>query len=268
MKVPNVKILAYCANPELWRAMTLVFDSLRTGFPTAQVQVFINCVPSNAEGALLTKAVQDARVDQIGWEPREGEGVFTPTTTHWQWILDLLDRETEPFYICDTDIVFWSSVEGWDFGDAAMAGRYIPQFKDSFTNCVTRPRLHTSLLYLNPVEIKKRVTAYLAQFPETDLNPRPNLIFPCQFPFRQGRRVTNYFYDTACMLYQAIAGQHFTEAQLEAYDHIMFATASDIVCDKPPRNRWRGNHLAVFENPSLLKGAWRLQEKFFQENAV
>jgi len=264
--MPTVHILATCRNPELIRATTLVFDSLRTGFPTARVYVYCNGL--GGYSALIQQAACKAGVPEFNLH-------VLSQTIHHDWIYKLFEKETEPFFICDTDLIFWSSFEDFDFSGAAMAGRYVPQFFDRFTNCITRPRLHTSLLYLDPQKIKQQVDAYFSQFPETPFNPRPNLIFPNFLPYRieqaghpERGKVKNFFHDTCSMLYQAIGGQAFTEAQLDCYDHLNFGTISDIVCPHYPDERWRESHFAIFENPQLAKGAWRAQEMWYKANAA
>lgn len=259
----NVQILLTCRDAELLPAATLVFKTLRVGFPTANVTVTLNfqdghALNYNSVAAAARSSIQDAGLTAIRIDQ----------TIHHEWIKELLERESHPFFLCDTDMVFFDSFEKWTFPeDCAMAGRYVPQFKDKFTNCITRPRLHTSLLYMNPVEIRKRVEKYFGQFPKTPFNPMPNLIYPCQFPMREGRIVRNLFHDTCCLLYQAIAGQHFTEPMLDCYAHLNFGTISDLIAPHYPEERWRESHFAIFENPELARGAWKAQQAFYEKHA-
>lgn len=251
----QVKILATCRNPELLRATTLVFDTLRVGFPTANVEVYYNGLIETVEKRFVREAAQKCGAQWIDCEH----------TIHHIWIERIL-RGSEPVWICDTDIVFWKDMELWDFGNAAMAGRYVPRFFDRFVNCITMPRLHTSLLYLNPDRIREEVEKYFGQFPDTPFNPRPNLIHPCFYPHRVGSSVKNYFHDTCSILYQAIGGDIFLPHHNDCYDHLNFGTISDVVCPYYPNYNWRQRHFAVFENPALLKGAWRTDEQFYLDN--
>jgi len=263
----KVFILVTCRKPELLPASTLVFKSLRTGFPTAEVTAFVNCAPDHECGRVITEAMLAAGVNAAGWEPRTDNDPKKPTTIHHRFIYELLLKESDPFWICDTDVIFWGQVEGKG-SSAPMLGRYIPQFRDKFTNCVTRPRLHTSLLWFNTPVLKRALSQYWQQFPETPFNPRPNLIYPAFYPFRVGAKVTNYFHDTCSLLYQAVGGQSFSTAELDLYDHLNFATISDIVAPFYPELRFRESHFAVFENTKLAKGAWRDQDRFYAANAV
>lgn len=254
--IPNVFILATCRVSELLPAATLVFKTLRVGLPTANVAVFLND-PLHAD--IIRK---------------EAEGVGCKVfpiakTIHHVWLETLLDSPaTAPLLCLDTDIVFFDKIEDWDFGDAPMAGRYTPAFRCKFANAITTARLHTSCLFVNPVKMREAVAAYLGQFPDTPFTPRPNLVYPSYYPVRDIAKVTTFFSDTMSLMYQAIGGVRFTEQQNEAFEHLHFATISDIVCPYYPENHFRENHFAVFENPKLIKGAWRQQENFYRANAV
>lgn len=252
----RVKILATCRNAELLAATTLVFKSLRIGFPTADVEVYQNATFPDSHC-----------VDELH-KVAAGKGIngVVTNTIHHEWIERLLRDEVEPFWICDTDVIFWESIEQWDMTGQVLAGRYTPQFYDRFTNCITLARLHTSLLYIDPKAVRDKVAKYFAQFPETPFNPRPNLIYPGFLPYRMSGTQRNFFHDTCSLLYHAIAGRHFGTLQLDCYDHINYGTISDIVCPHYPGYKWREQHFAVFENPLLAKGCWRAQDAFYENN--
>lgn len=266
----KVHILVTCRKAELLPASTLVFKTLRTGFPTAHVTAWLNCAPDHDCGKVITEAMLAAKVDSYGWEPRQA--ITLPTTEHHRWINELIETEQEPFWICDTDISFWGKVQDWTF-DAPLAGRLTPQFKCRFANAITRPRLHTCLMKIDPVRVRERVEKYGRQFPDAYCTPRPTLaelVWPRYVPWLNaaysGR--VNYFHDTCCLLYQAIGGQAFTPQQNESFDHMGSGTLSDLVAPCYPEHRLRESHFAIFENHELLKGAWRKQCEFYERNAA
>lgn len=262
MSMKNIRILATCRQSELLRATTLVFDTVRVGFPTANIKVFLND-PKPEEAEQITRSANNCGCEIIA----------IPKTLHHVWLEDLIKKESEPWVSLDTDIVLWQSCENWKFDGAALAGRYIPQFKDKWTKCITRPRLHTSLLYINPVEVRERVAKYSAQFPDTQFadkpfNPLANLIRQTIIPHREGRILRNYFYDTCSMLYHAIGGQHFNDLHLDCYDHIHAGTVSDLVAPCYPEDQIQETHFAIFENPNLAKGLWHSQDQFYKKHAI
>lgn len=205
------------------------------------------------------RACNDARVQDTM--------IVSPKVDHHEWILGLIESETEPFWIADTDLVFWSDIEKFDFDSAVLAGRYIPRFKCKFANASTKPRLHTSLLRINPLSVKEWVKAYGEKFPDTYCTPRPtlqDLIFPRYIPSRDG---DPHFYDTASLLYQAIGGRKFDERHLDCYDHLNAGTLSDLVAPCYPEYRIRETQFSIFENPQLAKGSWKLQDAFYAKHA-
>jgi hypothetical protein len=251
----NVYILASCRRPELIRATTLVFQTLRTGFPTWPVTVCLNRMPAWEE-TTVCRAATEARcaLRQL----KDG----TPDNRLPQLFRDLLATETEPFVLCDTDMVFWDSIEGWKF-EAPLAGRYIPEFFCPVTNCVTLPRLHTCLLFVDPVKTRAAIADYMEGYPKTPFNPHVDMISPMVFPLRDGDRIRGVFLDCGAVLYQAIGGTDFTPEQNAAFEHLNCGTWSDLVGDKI--KLLRSVHFGIFENPRLARGLWEKQQKQYEE---
>lgn len=210
----NVFILATCRKPELAHMTELVFQTLRVGFPTAKVTVHLN---GDCEARCPNiRAVAEKAGCSVGGE--------MPTITHHRWIEVLVNQEKEPFYVLDTDVIFYESMERFVF-ETALAGWRIPEWRDEFTKAVTRARLHTSLLYIDPTKVRLAAGTYQSRFPITDFNPQANLFYPICFPFKGA----GYFYDTCGLLYHAIGGTAFTPEQLDCYFHMFFGTIPDIV---------------------------------------
>lgn len=259
MNVPNVKILVTCRDREILRGSTLVFDSLRTGFPTAHVTVYLNDIKDLSCKEEIIEACKKAKVDNV-------IDLKNPTIHH-VWIETLVMTEDDPFICLDTDIIFWGKCEEWAFFKP-LAGRLIPEFWDDFTNCITRPRLHGSHLWVRPVEVRKLIEDYRKQFPVTPFNPGANLFHPVYLPFMLKGKVLNFFHDTACLLYQAFGGDAFEEKHLNCFDHLNAGTISDLVSPHLPDIRLREAHFAIFENPSLARGAWRQQNNYYAAKKV
>ena len=255
----NVFVLCTCRRLELIRASTLVFDTLRVGYPTAHVTVFLNALEPDDRVAEITDACRRAGVERIVDLP---EG-----TIHHEWIERLVAEEDEPLVVLDTDVVFWSSCEDWSFA-RPLAGRLIPEYFDPFANCITRPRLHGSHLWVRPREVRAAVEEYRAQFPSTRFNPGANLFYPLYLPAMLNGRRVSYFHDTCCLLYHAIGGDAFAPAQLDAYDHLFCGTISDLVGPRLPSIDLAGLHRKWLAEPRTARGLWREQEQYYRANAV
>lgn len=260
----TVHILATCRKAELLPATLMVFQSLRVGFPTAKVMVQINAFPRDfvPYSEMLIRKSVEVELEKMGgkWET-----VPANATTHHEWICSLIEKEKEPFFICDTDICLWSNFECFDFTGAALAGRYVPQFYCNFTKAITRPRLHGCLLYIDPVKVKSKAEEYGNQFPDCYATPRPtlqDLVFPRYVPCGPMGKVS--FYDTCSVLYCAIGGQKFTDEQNLVFDHLQSGTLSDLVAPTYPSGNMREWHAAVLDQPHLIKGQWERDKAFYK----
>lgn len=233
-------ILATCRMPELMPMTLLVFKTLRIGFPSAEIHVHLN------------------RMESL---PVEADFFHSDNTIHHLWIEKLIASSDEPFWIVDTDVVFFGEVESWRF-NAPLAGRRIPEWNDEFSGCITRARLHPSLMYLDPEKIRASIAVYESKIASTPFTPRINLIHPICLPFK-GK---SYFHDTASLLYHAIGGHRFSEVQLDAYGHFNFGTIPDVVLPRLTFGKEMAKvRQAAIDNPELLRGAWRAQEKYYAE---
>lgn len=248
---PRVHILASCPTPDALPYTLLVFDTLRVGFPTADIMVNVNGKSGEQE---VAEACRKAGV----------ECAPCGNTIHHEWIDDLFDYKTEPFWLCDTDMVFYAPVEGWTF-DAPMAGWRIPEWRDDFSRCITRPRLHTSLMWIDPMRVHTDLAKFNAELPQGPFTPFVNPVYPLVIPFK-GQR---YFYDTCSMLYHAIGGQAFMDAQKEAYFHANFGTIESLVLPRlPDAARMKAARDAVLKDHSLGRGMWREQEAYYANHQV
>lgn len=238
----NVHILATCSKPELIDATLLVFKTLRVGFPKANVTVWRNGEPTGRP------AIDDAAMKV------DCELVQSEPTIHHDWIKERLRDATEPFWICDTDMVFWKSVEDWKV-QAPLAGAYIPEFFDSWSRCRTAPRLHTSLLRFDPVLIKARLETLHDKVRVSRFTPLVDLVAPVVLP-------NGFFYDTCSLLYHAVGGQQFNEAQLEAYEHLHGGTWIDELSQAYPG--LKEVHQSVYADISKAKGSHVRMQQFYQ----
>ncbi len=231
---PLVTILTFGAHPALAYGTLLVFKTLRVGFPTARVEVFDNGSHPEVAAAVAREA---ARVGATftALRPQHFAAYY-----HWQ----LRERaHAGPVVLLDPDVVFWRAVEGWDFGDALLAGRLMPEGRGC-GSLVNVQRLHPSLLWVPEP----------AGLPEGGIAPR--------LGFRGG---IPHFWDTFADLYQAHAGQcvAFDAAQLDAYDHLFHGTHLPVM--DTGDDVIRRAHLAAARGDlGALRGLWREQDEHFR----
>jgi hypothetical protein len=252
--IPHVHILA----TGTWTAnMTLVFPSLRVGFPTATVTVHAR---SMGEG--MAKRLEEAVAAHIP----EAEIVEAPVETHGYWMDEVLRTAKGPVVFLDTDVVFHEAVEHWQF-DTGLAGRFIRRFREPLTRCVSEPRLHPSLLFVHPVKLARDLAAWQAGFKVTRFNPPVTSFAAFTLAERTRAGVVPHFHDTGSALYQAVGGTSFSEAQLDAYDHLFAGTFVEELAAVIDDADLLAAHRATWENPVRIRGAWRRQNEWFKGRA-
>lgn len=246
----RVFILATCRKQKLLPATLMVFETLRVGFPKAEIHVANNEVGTGYYTGI------NAAAARVGASVRN-----LSFATHQDWVEGLCDIEDEPFYICDTDIAFWKSVEGWQWTHP-LAGRWIPEFYDPWSRMIVQPRLHTSLLYIDPVRVREAIEKYYDAIPDVNFMERPNLFASRTHPVRHGGRLINEWSDTCALLSRVVPGQCFNEAHLECYDHLNAGTWLDVVGDAHPG--LRVTYDAALTDINSMRGLWRRQEEFYR----
>lgn len=247
----RVFILATCRKPELLPYTLLVFKTLRIGFPTAHVCVHLNGATDH-DGLFWVKPVAEAAnlagctielIDEI---------------KHHEWIEGLIKTNEDEFWILDTDVIFYASVEDWRFAEP-LAGALIPEFNDPFLCATTRSRLHTSLMHIKSVELLAKTLAWELKHPNTIYNPIVNGIYPQCYPLN-GK---SYFNDTMSLIYHAIGGTPFTAQQKDCYFHFHFGSFSDLVLPHMPAGIPEARE-EILAHPEQGLGQWRFQEEWFQ----
>jgi len=252
--IPHVHILATGTdNPN----MTLVFESLRVGFPTAAVTVHARPMLEH-QFDRLNQAV-DARVP-------EADLVQTDIERHGDWMDEVLKADKGPVVFLDTDVVFHEAVEHWQFG-TGLAGRFIRRFREPLTRCVSEPRLHPSLLFVDPAMLARDLAAWQAGFNVTRFNPPVTSFSAFTLAERTRAGVVPHFYDTGSALYQASGGASFSEAQLDAYNHLFAGTFVEELAAVIDDADLLAAHQAAWENPGRIRGAWRRQNEWFKAMA-
>jgi len=256
----TVCILATCLKPELLPAATLVFKTLRTGFPNADVLVSIQTPELESDHPLRDKIVDECVRTGAQWELQKFDGFLK----HPAWIRDMLSTHRGRLVLLDTDIVFWKNCEDFDF-DADIAGYRCPKFYAEMPPCITMPRLHTSFLWFrNSQDIYKRYRARQ----QGELTP-PFTPYDPFTPFVYYHDGVMHFQDTATGLCDLGTVGEFTERHLKHYDHLNCGTIIDVVSSKMQGGKdMLAFHKGVYENPELLRGAWKLWDTYYKTRSV
>jgi len=247
---PVVTILTYCAHPALAYGTLLVFKSLRVGFPTAHIEVFDNASHPDVR-ARIEAAAGNAGATFHSMTPRH-------YADYYRWLL-AEQTDFDSLVIVDPDVVFWSSMEGWQFDGALLAGRLMPSLVSKVSHCL--PRLHPSLLWVPDVaklreEMDRKAQGDFAR----------ESFFAQRAQYIEGRP---FIWDTLAGLYQAFPDRchAFNAAELDCYDHLFYGTHFPIIAAgyNGGFNVIReGHQAAATGNIEALRGIWRRQQAYFE----
>lgn len=245
---PKVYIITWCRTPVQLYGSTLVFESVRTGFPDSEIVVVENASPPPLRAPIIEAArAADCTLDLMDEEDR-----------HWALLEKITLQAEGPIVFLDPDIVLWERIDRWQFGDALMAGRVLPEFDDPFTGTLTLPRIHTSHLWFpDPKALQARIAVIQRKYYQVGSLFEPRMQPPGWWRW-----------DAAATLYNALGAEAvgFTEAQLDGYDHLFCGSHLAMVASKLG-DAWGGmmsaSHQQAQSDWRSLKGIWREQEKFF-----
>ena len=251
--IPTVFILTFCRKMDLFYGTSLVFKTLRTGFPNARVVVVDNAsVPSAREEISALARQTGCRHYQIE----------EPDLDHPEFIELALSAFAAShggdgtLVFLDPDVCFWESCEGFHF-DGLMAGRLLRSYECEAIETANMPRLHTSFLW---IPSGRQLWQAIRDLRSQHYDFSPFATWTTKIAGRWHR------YDTGCSLYAAL-GEHmnaFQEEHLRRFDHIFCGSHIDWledVLDPETLAIFKQAHAHAREgNLEALRGIGNLQE--------
>lgn len=249
----KVFVVTCCRNEAGIFGNTLVFQSIRTGFPTAEIVVLENASTHGLDE--IRKAAADAGATLIEMAKR---------VDHHEAISRALYAEHGPVVFCDPDVIFWGNFEevvGERIIDGdIMAGRYLPTFKEY--GATVAPRLHTSLLVIPNAERLHAAMQDLQTKWFSDFRRWEGFVFnhPEAGPVH---------YDTGAVFFSFVKDHcyAFGERELNLYDHLFCGTAPDLVpvaMSPGTAGFLEGVRQQAMMDPASIRGLWRKQEEWLK----
>ncbi len=241
---------------------TMVLDTIRVGFPTAEIEVYVN-PPYEPHLRDLSQRADKA-----------GAYIFFnfKNTTHYDWIdaSRTISGDDTLVYV-DGDIVFFSSVEDVVLLEP-IAGMFIPSHLSDYSNSLYMSRLHTCLLYIRSPRELDSLIRYRNPRAGCNVQFEPylihNLISP-SYEYINGKPI---YYDTCSKLYHAISGQHLPEDVLDRFEHLNSASFYDamfpLFTTEEARSGFVASHSLAETNPQGARGLRRGQEVYYAERAM
>jgi len=252
----KVKIMTKAINEKhLVTGATLVFDTIRTGYPNAEIECFDNTKDKDLSCRIEASCnIVDAKYIQLQTEKRP-----------WTWMEEQVYSEKGKIIFVDADIMFWENCEEWNFKDALFAGRYIPTYYEPLFNGYCFARVHPSLFIIPNVEkMVKRI----------DEARKKHWVFD-PFSFYSFKTAGKWvYYDTLACLTNVFQDEAFIFEQehLDCYDHLFGGHMAEAVADlreakdKEAYLSWL--EAARSGNIDKLKGIWLDQEIYYRKVAI
>lgn len=259
--INHLHILCTVRNPDLIQGSLFVFDTVRKGFPSAKISVWANHLDPMT--SLLVREYCD-KIDALYIPMKE----YQP---HDKWIEYLVQTEEQPFWISDTDVIYYNKIEhifdDEDRHDVPLfAGRYEPTFHDEVTDCIHIERLHTACMYFNPRGIRNATKIWLLEHKCGPFYPNVDMIRQHYEPSKYGRTI---FYDTTASLFHALEGTSFTDEQNNSFDHLHCGTYVDMLKHCESLHDLANFHTSAYANPQQLRDNLKQhQAEYYQSRAI
>jgi hypothetical protein len=255
----KVFTLVTADDPAMLSSTLLFLDTIRVGFPTAEIQVFDNFSKTwwYKEGTIWRQ-----KLDKAGLILR-GQSDFR--YHHADWIRGVVERTDGPYAIVDPDTIWWENCENFSANiPISVAGYMVPEMWNEWAGCPSHRRLHTSFLWVpDGVYLRECLhKAYPQHGPYRPFNP----FSPC-VEFVGG---DCWFRDTFCNATHALhySCEVFSDNVKERYDHLnsaSFYSEMEKLVDRP--DGFREVHRLARENPTALRGLWREVDAYYERMA-
>lgn len=257
MNDKTVCILVTVPNKNCITENLLVFDSLRTGFPTSLVEVWDN---SNDE-LVRTQLEELCRKDPLH------QMTYSPSFQKWHhadWIEMVVGTHDGPVVILDSDVILYESCEDMDF-PTLIAGRFVPVIWNEFAGAISYERLHTSFLVIKDCKELREHLADAYPFVNTPYGPYTPLspYHPC-VQFYGGYPM---FWDCCSTMFHMIGGSCFTENELKRYAHVNSSAFQDVMMERvrDKKSFALQHEKARNKDVEWFRGFHKAEERYYME---
>lgn len=249
----SVFVLAAGAPP----SATLVFRTLRRGFPTAAVRVLASGIRGTS------RAVFDRAAHACGCAVDHRDTAVPLYSLLSEVIMH--PEHHGSAVIVDSRVVFWASCEDWRF-DGLIAGRMAPACFEQESGYITMARLLPSVWWIPDVAVLR--DRIFREYRRSELGALEAFL---PYTFRERVSGAWYKFDVGANLYAAIHADvvSFTERELNCFDHLSDADGA--------ARQLASAHIAAstesegeMDDTDLisLRGLWKAQEETFRLRAA
>lgn len=267
----TVKILVTVNDMAHFDACTLCFETLRVGWPTAEIHIYVN------GGAFMGDIVNKLYKFNKN-QPDQRLHLFSTYPVH---LAEWIRQQTQEAYpgslvIADPDIVYWKSCEDWEFPEhTLLAGYYNPRMWNDFAGCVSVPRIHTSMMVFP--DVQKLHWTIDAMYPWASAPAGEYCPFD---PFMPAVRFENglpTYWDCCANLYNMLSSSdhhsiflhHFGDKEKACFDHLNSASFHNIMVERMQEKHSEGfirAHRDWVKNPT--PGLWPLVDAYYKQKEI
>lgn len=269
---PTVHILVTVNDPVQFENCTLVFPYIRTGFPTADVHLWINDVKLDPE--LTNRIIEKIKTahGELGEQVNTTVHGIEGKMHHGEWIRRIVTREHDPasgpLVILDPDTIFWKSVEDWTFpADVLLAGYYHSGMWNDFAKAISVSRIHTSFMWFPDVQkLREQIRDSYPLATKAHGEYCPVDPFMPAVRFVDGHPT---FWDTCANLFHMLKPAQkfaFEPKHLEAFDHINSASFYKVMHERmdDPRG-FEATHKVAIKDHANLKNLWPFMKNYYTQ---
>lgn len=187
--------------------------------------------------------------------------------THASWLCETICNEQSPFWVTDTDVVFFGPLDHVD-SDYSILGRHEPAFYEKWLDVYKTERIHTCVMRINPIKLRLEFEQYLKKF-NVRLLERFGFEFSLMEFIRGSLIPTNtkpLLYDTMSKLYNIVSCSAFTIVQNLQFEHLH---AGSYASDVTHIGQALGSlHSRVCEDLNVARGLQFEQQRYYEENRI
>lgn len=257
-------------SPEQFNACTLALQTIRRGFPTSGIRVFIN-----GASIMQTEVVERCKYFGLDYHVQErslfhADWLEEIITCHASRLLNL--EGDDEFVICDGDCIFWESCEHMMPKDYYWKGHYIPAHLNEWSDTLSMERIHPSLVFGHAKQIMDTLSDI---YPRAYQEDKEYCGWRPFHPTTVGVRGQLRFYDTLSVAFHSIGGRTFSGAEKDCYTHLNSASFYDTIIKRFDSDAVRQSFAKVHEIANTggsgldqLKGLWRNIDRYYDERAA
>lgn len=234
---------------------TLVFDTLRKGFPSSNIEVWDNYNNEDEKVHLIELCEKGGYHHNVSFKRWH----------HADWIEMIVNTHDDEVVILDPDIIFYDNCQEFDF-PTLIAGRFVPTIWNEWFGAISYERLHTSFLQIRDC---KELRKQLGEVYPPMLHP----VYNDYTPLNPYRPAVNFYqgypmaWDTCATIFHMVGGSCFTPNELSRYSHVNSSAFQEEMLERvKDKDSFRlQHHKAREKDYEWFRDFYKAEDKYYME---